>query len=183
MSNNLSPNLIQRLQAGQTKAFTELFDLLSSQLLFFAKKLTQDEEEAKDITSSTFTKYWRNHQNFDSLVNIRAFLFITARNACLDYLRFKNRTKENNERYRKYLANRPETVFDPLKLEAGLLGEIYRQSQNLPARCRKIFELTYFEGMKASEIAKRMKITVSAVTTQRQRAIAFFRNVLRKTDL
>ena len=55
---------------------------------------------------------------------------------------------------------------------------IYQKIEELPTKCKEIFKLTYFEGMKAGEIAKQLNISTSTVTTQRSIAIKYLKEVL-----
>jgi RNA polymerase sigma-70 factor (ECF subfamily) len=61
---------------------------------------------------------------------------------------------------------------------SDLIQKIYAEIQNLPEKSREIFILTYFEGLTARVIAERLNIAVSTVTTQRQRALKYLRDVL-----
>src|SRR6266705_2596631 len=83
---------------GDTKAFEEIFDRFHSQLYTFAYSMIQDTEEARDITIMSLNQLWYKHKDFDNLPNIKAFLYVSVRNKCLDFLRSKIRqTKRNKE--------------------------------------------------------------------------------------
>ena len=42
---------------------------------------------AKNVTAEAFFQLWSKHADFDSEINIKAFLYTTIRNNCIHYLR------------------------------------------------------------------------------------------------
>ena len=79
---------IDRFRAGSLDDFQCVYELYYDTMYVFAYNLIHNEAEAQDMTTETFIKLWRLHANFESLNNIKAFLYVTNRNACLDALRF-----------------------------------------------------------------------------------------------
>jgi RNA polymerase sigma-70 factor (family 1) len=165
--------IIKALHQGDGRAFNEVFDKYYKALCYFTSRLISNREEAEDIVLITFSKFWQMRANFETLVNIKAFLYITGRNNCLDYLRYKQRQADFEKAYAYLLENDKEE--NPLKIETEVLRKIYAAIENLPLRCRKVFKLTYFQGLNANEIAEKLSISVSTVTSQRSRAIKLLR--------
>lgn len=175
-------DLITGLKNNDRQVFEHLFETFYTELHIFARRLIGDEHESKDIVSTSFEKLYKLRENFETLLNIRAFLYITTRNKCLDFLRAVERAKDFQKDYIKKLSASDEDI-ERMQIEADVLREINKAIQNLPSKCREIFELTYLKGMKANEIAEQLGITVSTVTTQRSRAIQYLRSVFDKDDL
>jgi RNA polymerase sigma-70 factor (ECF subfamily) len=46
------------------------------------------QQDGEDLVKDTFVKLWQTHADFDTPQNIKAFLYITTRNACLNFLRY-----------------------------------------------------------------------------------------------
>src|SRR5947207_569153 len=91
-------DLISQFRRGNSLAYTTIYNLCAPSIYYFAKRFVNEREVAEDITADTFIKLYRLHENFDTLLNIRAFLHITARNACLNYLRdlkYKDQQRQN----------------------------------------------------------------------------------------
>src|SRR5688572_18564866 len=86
--------IIAGLKNNDEQVFNELYEKFSAALHYFSSRLTQDREEAKDIVVTTFNTLWNLRNNFHSLINIKAFIYITARNRCFDFLRFRQRQTE-----------------------------------------------------------------------------------------
>lgn len=180
MANTINEtNIIAALQQGDNQAFTWLFDEYYSALRYFAQCLTDDSQEAQDIVLRVFNSFWNLRQNFNSLINIKAFLYVSVRNNCLSFLRYRKRQEEHKKDYQEHLLSVLPEETERLIMKADLLQKIYAEIQHLPERCRLIFQLTYLEGLKADEIAEQLNITVSTVTSQRARAIQLLRIALK----
>jgi len=170
--------LIAGLQQNDRRAFTQLYDEYFTVLCYFASRIINNKEEAEDIVINTFSKFWAMRANFESAANIKAFLYIVTRNNCLDYLEYKRKQAAFQKEYAYFLDSDNEEKIERVKIESELLRKIYTEIQHLPPRCKQVFTLTYFDGLKANEIAEQLNISVSTVTSQRARAIDLLRSVL-----
>jgi RNA polymerase sigma-70 factor (ECF subfamily) len=171
---------------GNTKALTYFFNCYYSPLVFFAGRLISDTTAAEDIVEESFIKLWERHQDFETAQNIKAFLYISTRNACMDYFRKNQRQTESHKDF-SYTASSsedPEDVFlNNETIRAEVLGEIYQEIERLPTKAREVFKLSYLKGLKNQEIADQMGISVNTVKNQKARAIQLLKVVLLKKDL
>lgn len=169
--------IIEGLKNNESRVFDHLFNEYYTQLQYFAERLISNREEAQDIVITAFRKFWNIRDNFQTSTNIKAFFYITVRNQCLDYLRYKQRFNEVKKEYETHLLSADELQqTDNLIIETDLINKIYLEVQKLPNRCREIFILTYFKGLKTKEIANALQISESAVTTQRSLAIKYLKH-------
>jgi RNA polymerase sigma-70 factor (ECF subfamily) len=169
--------LIDGLKQNDGRVFDYLFNEYYTQLQYFAERLVSDREEAQDIVITAFRKFWNIKENFQTANNIKAFFYITVRNQCLDYLRYRQRLNEVKKEYEAHLLTDEELKqSEHLIIESDLMNRIYKEVQKLPNRCREIFILTYFKGLKTKEIASALQISESAVTTQRSLAIKYLKH-------
>ena len=87
----LTDETLIEFSQGSPQAFQAIFDSFRMRIFYFVKKLIDDVPTAEEITSDTFVKLYRLHDKFNTYNNIQAFLFITARNASLDFLKYRQR--------------------------------------------------------------------------------------------
>jgi RNA polymerase sigma-70 factor (ECF subfamily) len=169
--------IIDGLKNNDSRVFDHLFNEYYTQLQYFAERLIGNREEAQDIVITAFRKFWTIKDNFQTANNIKAFFYITVRNQSLDYLRYRQRFNEVKKEYESHLLSADELKqSDHLIIETDLIDRIYQEVQKLPNRCREIFILTYFKGLKTKEIASELQISESAVTTQRSLAIKYLKH-------
>ncbi len=173
--------LITALQKGDQEAFREVFDKYYRMLLYFSINMIKEREIAEEIVSSTFSKCFFRRVPFNDPSHIKAFLFITTKNSCLDYLIKKQTEKKKQNDYEALISDLhyPQEEIERRIIEASLMDKIYREVKALPERCREVIILTYFEGKKANEISQLLNITISTVTNQRSRGLDKLRLKLR----
>lgn len=177
------PEIIDGLKDDDRWVFDRVFEDYFPQVQYFATRLIGDAEEARDIVIRTFQTMWGLKTNFASLNNIKAFLYITTRNNCLNYLQYRQRQEAGRKAYEARLMEAgSDKSVELCMIEAELLQLIHQKIEVLPKKCKEIFKLTYFEGMKAGEIAKLLHISTSTVTTQRSIAIKYLREVLSEEE-
>ena len=172
-------DIIEGLKGNDPLVFDRVFEEYFPQIQFFAARLIGDHEEAKDIVIRAFQSMWGLKENFETLNNIKAFLYITTRNNCLNFLQYRQRQEAGRKEYEtRLLQAGNEKSIEMRMMESELLQLIYKKIEELPKKCKEIFKLTYFEGMKAGEIAQLLAISTSTVTTQRSLAIKYLKAVL-----
>jgi RNA polymerase sigma-70 factor (ECF subfamily) len=149
-------------------------------LCFFAKRLVDNEGEGEDIAADSFVKLLNRHDSFDSLPNIKAFLYITTRNACLNYLRQSQRQHSSKRELNRLQDKTDEHALSHM-VHAEVLREVEFEIDQLPTRCKEIFKLIYYERRPADEIAAQLGISINTVWVQRAKAIQLIRtNLLKK---
>ncbi|QJB30394.1 RNA polymerase sigma-70 factor [Chitinophaga oryzae] len=178
---------IQQLAAGDQQVFRQLFDWHYKALCYFAGSIVSHTHAAEDLVQEAFSKLWDKRGDFQSTASIKAFLFISTRNACLNYLKQQNRLTEREQEFLYHQDGQTAPVaagFDPLLAETELLQHLYAAIEQLPAQCKRVFKMGYLEGRKNEEIATALNISYNTVRTQKLRAIKLLRSsVLKKQVL
>ena len=150
--------------------FRDNFEPLSR----LAMKYIGDFDNSKDIVHEVFISFW---QKFDALpadTQYKAYLFTAVRNKSLNHLRDR---KKHANIVDAELQTSPE---DENSLEAQELArEIDFAMNMLPERCRKVFELSRFEGMKYGQIADQLEISIKTVEAQMSKALRLMREHLK----
>jgi RNA polymerase sigma-70 factor (ECF subfamily) len=174
--------LLNEFKKGNTHAFKAVYDLYFPSLCFFAKRLVDNDAEGEDIAADSFIKLLNRHEFFDTLPNIKAFLYITTRNACLNYLRFMQK-QANSKRDLGHLQDATDEHVLSQMVHAEVLRGVEYEIEQLPQRCREIFKLIYYERKSADEIAQMLNISINTVWVQRAKAIQLIRTNLLKKGL
>lgn len=164
----------------QDKAFEQLFKAYYSRLCYFSFQFVKDKVNAEDIVQEAFFKYW-DHREELSLnctdAAVKNFLYSTVRNASL-----------NRIRHDKVVSNYLE-LQDPAPIEefniihsiirSEVLAELHMALDTLPESCQRISKMGYLAGMKNSEIAQKLGISVNTVKTQKKRGLQLLRLILK----
>jgi len=172
-------NIIALFKKGDAGALAYVFDLHHRALCYFAERLTGDKQESEDIVADVFMKLWKKRADFDSLQNIKAFLYIATRNASFDFLRHLKRSTNSHEEI-LYLSSDNDDAILRTMIETELLRHVYSEVEKLPKKCRTVFKLFHFEGLNTRQIADKLGISNQNVLNQKARAIRLLRGYLLK---
>jgi RNA polymerase sigma-70 factor (family 1) len=170
---------MEAFRNGEEKALVHFFELHGKSLAYFTGRMLDDKAEADDIVSKCFLKLWQKHEHFNTAQNIKAFLYISCRNACLDYLAALKVRTVAQERYIIHLQNGDETIlYDVIQTE--VLDMVHKEIEELPDKMKVIFKMLYVEGRSTAEIAAELGLSIQTVRNQKIKAIAVIKNSLVK---
>jgi RNA polymerase sigma-70 factor (family 1) len=167
---NLHEDPFDDFKKGDPRALQVIFKMFYAPLCIFAERMLRDRPAAEDIVGETLVKLWNRHTDFENMQNVKAFLYITTRNACLNMLKVMQRESLSKKQFAYISGDKEGFILNEI-VRAEVLNEIRREIDNLPAQCQKIFKLSYFEGKKNQEIADMLSISVHTVKNQKARAI------------
>ncbi|WEK35681.1 MAG: sigma-70 family RNA polymerase sigma factor [Candidatus Pseudobacter hemicellulosilyticus] len=176
--------LVADVKSGEKGAIARLYELFYDPLVGFTRQITGDNKEAEDIISNTFIKLMNKNRHFNTLKNIKSFLYVTAHNAAVDFLRSAKR-QEQVQREMAYLSDTllyPDHDFLQVKTEA--IVSVCREMDILPRQCREVFDQFFFRQRTTREIAQDLNIKDVTVRRQKQIALDMLRAALqKKTEL
>lgn len=166
--------LLKKLREGDRKIFTGLFDYYYSSLVIYADRFIHDQDAAEDIVQSVFVRMWENREEIKT-ASIRFHLVSSVKNRCIDLIRKEG----TQDKYIRREVNRQNIQEDEFWAESELREMIETTIAKLPSRCREIFIMSRFEGLKSKEIAQRLNLSQRTVETHITHALKILRNDLK----
>lgn len=165
--------LVQALQQGDEVAFETLFRRWYEPLCHYACRLADgDMNEAEDLVQQAFVKLWEYRTKLQVAWSIKAYLYKSVHNACLNRLR----SRQVQSKYLDFTAQQPDAMQTMPDDTAPELRERFQRALDmLPPQCRHIFELSRFEALKYREIADQLGISIKTVETQMGKALRVLR--------
>jgi RNA polymerase sigma-70 factor, ECF subfamily len=152
-----------------------IYDVQMPRIFNFFRYRLGDEEVAKDLTSTTFTKAWRARDQYRmDLGAFEAWLFTIARNVANDFLRKLQRRKEVPLDALWGLSS--EQSVEQEAQQRREFARLEALVQTLPVREQEIIALKYGAGMTNRAIALALDISESNIGTIHHRTV----NKLRK---
>jgi RNA polymerase sigma-70 factor, ECF subfamily len=134
-------------------------------------------DETKDIVHSVFIKLLESGLNFSSELSAKAFLYKVTRNICIDRSRHEKITQRHQLFVQKNLSKADVEEYNVAELKE-LQNNIEKAIRGLPEQMRQVFELSRYKGLKYSEIASQLGISIKTVETQMSRALVKLRQEL-----
>jgi len=178
---------IENLRAGEAEAFDLLITRYSADIYALLFRLTQDPEEAGDLTQDTFLRAFRSIGKFRGDSELKTWLFRIAINESRNRFRWwKRRRREKTVSLDEPLSESNLSIGDTLagngpSPEEVLLDDEYRRALysalgSLPDIFREALVLCDIEGQSYQEIAVILEINIGTVKSR----IARGREELRK---
>lgn len=156
-----------------------LFKKYYSRLCYFAFKLIKNQDASKDLVQDVFMKYWHKKETFESELAIKNFLYLSLKNASLNYIRHLTVEKKFTDDLSPEKFIEEKTITNLIRAE--VLGTIHVAIENLPDGCKTVLKLSFVEGLKNDQIAQELGISINTVKTQKQRALKLLRLSLSDT--
>ena len=170
--------LVARAKDGDASAFEQLVRQYDRQIFRVAQHITQNREDAEDITQDVFFKAYQKLEQFQGNSKFSTWLVRIAVNESLMRLRKRKTSKtvsmdedvhtEEGSIPRDFAEWRP----NPEQLYGqGELSEILRKTiQGLPPGFRTVFTLRDIENLSTEETAEALGLSVPAVKSRLLRA-------------
>ena len=171
-TNNSSP-----INIGDRNAFDSIFHQYYASLCFFAERVTDSHDDAEDIVEELFVKLWNKHQQFESEQHLKAFLYRSTKNACLDFIKLTERANNRHTRFFMDNDQQEESYLNEI-IRAEVIREIYQAIENLPPQCGKIITMSYVDGKTNQEIADELNLSIQTVKNQKGRGLGMLKSRL-----
>ncbi|RZM19524.1 MAG: RNA polymerase sigma-70 factor [Pedobacter sp.] len=175
-------DMMQLFREGKEGALSHYFKMHGQSLIYFAGKLIADEMEAEDIVAQVFYGAWERRTSFENEQHLKSSLYVSCRNACLNFLRNQQRKSAAQEAYFHQLEAADDTVLYEV-IEADYLEILNTEIEQLPEKMKEIFKLIYFDGKKSVEIALALGLSVKTVRNQKAKAVEILRTAILKKGL
>ena len=170
--------LVARAKEGDTAAFEKLIRQYDRQIFRVAQHITQNREDAEDITQDVFFKAYQKLEQFQGNSKFSTWLVRIAVNESLMRLRKRKNSKtvsmdqdvetEEGAIPRDFAEWRPNP--EQLYGQSELSDILRKTIQGLPPGFRTVFTLRDIENLSTEETAEALGLSVPAVKSRLLRA-------------
>lgn len=178
--------IAEGIRSRDRKIFEFLFKKYFNPLASYARFILKSQVISEEITQEVFLKLWENAASIRIDSSVRAYLYRSIHNHCLNYIKSCKTDKSQafvtvdvNLHPDIALSHLSEDLLEKLtttELESYLNHTIDR----LPGQCREIFLLNRNEDLSYPQIASKLNISVNTVKTQIMRALEKLREAYKK---
>lgn len=175
---------IERLQAGDEACFERLVCERTNDIYGVLLRLTQDPEEARDLTQETFLQAFRYISNFRGESDLRTWLYRIAINQARNRSRWWRRrfrlstvsldssTDDEHDALNLTLADSRAASPERTALEREREHALFAALDKLSQAHREIVILRDIEGLSYEEVASATGVSVGTVKSRLSRARA-----------
>ena len=148
------------IHLSERSAFELIYHGFYHPLCFYATKFVG--AEAEDIIENLFVKLWDKKQTFENHTHLKAFLYRSTRNACLNYLKLNKRQYVSVEEIGENTIVEDNDHLSTI-IQAEIMAEIYRAVHQLPSQCSKVIAMSFLESFSNTEIAQELNLSEQTV--------------------
>ncbi len=179
------------VKKGNQKAYAELMKYYRDSIYFMLLKMTNNVDDADDLTIEAFGKAFKNLHQYTPDYAFSTWLFKIASNNCIDYIRKKKKETiisidkpAGEDRFSDMADKISENTPDPeeimiLDQKAKLMHEVV---EKLKPRYKKLVELRYFKELSYEEISEKLNLPIGTVKAQLFRARELLYNILKSSQ-
>jgi RNA polymerase sigma-70 factor (ECF subfamily) len=175
--------ILRNISIDNADAFEYVFLTYYNELCIHAYSILKDKDNAEEIVQEVFVKLWESRMELSIKQSIKAYLYRTVHNQCINYLDHllvkKKYAAESSENFRDLIS--PVSADYPIAnlIVQELQDKIDQSLLSLPEQCRKVFLLIRHDDLSYKEAAEKLGVSVNTVKTQLQRAISRLRENLK----
>jgi RNA polymerase sigma-70 factor (ECF subfamily) len=166
--------VVARAQAGDSDAFTELYNKFKSKVSGQIYKMTRDSYRTEDLTQDVFITVFRKLPKFQGHSAFSTWLYRVAFNVVLMDVRSRKKRLQTVP-IDDSTDSRPQSAF---RTDSVLHLDMTRAIANLPEGYRKYFTSTYVFGNMHKDNARIFHSSVGASKSQSSKGRARMRQVL-----
>ena len=166
-------DLLSRIRQGDQSAFDTLFRAHYAALVRHVEGMLRRRDVAEEVVQEVMLELWRRRETLVVDDSVRAYLFRATRNRALNHLRHEAIVRRSEPELAPDPDTRPRA--DTILVDEEIDVAVRRAVAELPDRCREVFELSRMRGLKYSEIAASLGISVKTVEAQMGKALRLMR--------
>ncbi|MCU0322455.1 MAG: RNA polymerase sigma-70 factor [Chitinophagaceae bacterium] len=155
------------------QVFEAFFQTHHARMCYHAKLTVEDASVAEDIAQDAFMNLWEIRDRFPNEATAKAWLYKAIRHKALNHIRHEKVKVRKGPDLVTPESDGQNYLNDIVKSE--VVGHIHQIIETLPDGCKRIFKLSYFEGLKNHEIASQLNLSVNTVKTHKARALQLLR--------
>ncbi|GGH65703.1 hypothetical protein GCM10011379_19120 [Filimonas zeae] len=169
--------ILMQFREGKEEALKRIYSMFATNLLFTARGIVKNEQEAEDIVLDAFSKCWLKRECFETLYKIKCYLYVVIKHACFHYVD-KLKTKASSHREIFYISEEADGFVLEHMIKAEMVERIHKEINLLPERARTMLNWLYVDGLSNTQIAQKMQIPVEHVRVNKSRALNQLRQAL-----
>lgn len=174
---NISNDTYEQFRQGSLEAF---YAETWASLMAYASRVLGDYHAmmAEDCVQETIVTVYNSRNTLTSPLHMKSFVFTCLHNRCVSLLRKSG----NREQYIQKLPQDVEREKLAMMIEQETYDMLYAAVAELPEKYRRIFELNFEQGLRNTEAAEALGISLSLFNKRKRAMIAILREKFKDND-
>jgi len=171
--------LLDLLNDDSSKAMEIIFRRHFAGMVQVVYRMIRDQGRAEDLVQDVFLKFWKQKDQLNIQVSLKAYLRRSCVNACLDDIRKQKKMQivDTGTMLPIAATQQPDAAK---QLENNELEQLINQTiNNLAPKCRNVFILSRKEQFSNKEIADQLGVSLKTVEAHITTALKKLRTVIK----
>ena len=164
--------MLTSLKQGDERAFSEIYDLFWDKLYYLAYQKLRNQTDAEEVVQDTFLILWKKRGDL-TIANLNTYLAAMVRFSVYRHLARKKQSKTRELVFQERLG--VQFSIDDSINNKILLEKIFELSNQLPERCRLVFQYNKLEDQPLNDVAETLKISKKTAEAHLTKALKFIR--------
>ncbi len=189
LNNNHTPfdrltdnELLGMVSDDNIEAFEQLYNRYWKNLYSFAYKRVRSKEIAEEIVQDFLTNLWAGRKNLVIKTSFEGYIYTAVRNLVFNYIAKETRRKAYNQFIHLFKADIDNSTQESIDTR-DLQSNIDKGINDLPEKCRSVFEMSRHGNKTNKEIALELGISEKTVEGHLTKAIKRLRVTLNSVFL
>jgi RNA polymerase sigma-70 factor (ECF subfamily) len=170
--------LVHAAQAGDARAFGELYERYRQPLYRYCLARSSSPHEAEDLVSDVFLRAMESLARYrDQGLPFIAFLYRVARNAAID----RSRKDKGSSLFDMVIEPRSSVDIEADAARASDMDLVLGALRKIKPEYREVILLRFVEGYSAADVAKLLDKAEKAIWNLQQRGLERLRNELQRS--
>jgi RNA polymerase sigma-70 factor (ECF subfamily) len=165
---------LKAIKKGNIQEYELLFREYFQPLVSYAKSIIKLEADAEEVVQDIFFSLWKNKRKLNIHTSFSSYLYKAVHNNCLQQLKREKRKLQYQQEQINWKYNESMSPGEILQYNE-LYDKINSAVDELPENCKTIFKLNRFQGLKYSEIAEKLAISIKTVEANMTKALKHLR--------
>jgi RNA polymerase sigma-70 factor (ECF subfamily) len=170
--------LLDKLVSGDRDAFSVIFSAYYRDLVLFAINIVHDRDTAEEIVQDNFVKIWEERRDLNITASLKSYMLRSVQNRCIDWYRHKKIRQAHSDE-----VTTSQILFE-YDTENYLFGSeleslIKKTLSVIPSDYSEAFRMSREEGLKYSEIAEKLNVSVRTIEVRVSKALHLLREHLK----
>ena len=170
-------DILTRLRADDKTALKSLFEEYYLSVCKTIHRFIREKSTVEDLAQEVFIRFWDKRRQIEINSSLPAYIRRMAINEALAYLR-RHKRFDDREVTADMLPGTTDSAEEHF-LHQELEVQVRDAINELPPRCRTVFQLSRYEELTYQEIADQMEISIKTVENQMSKALRILRERLR----
>jgi RNA polymerase sigma-70 factor, ECF subfamily len=158
-----------------------VYDTYFPETLNVVKKITRGSPYSEDLTKEVFLVLMEQPGTFETLSQISQFLNTTARNLSTHHNTDRDVEKRHADGLYEHYMNIEDQNIKNAESDNYFKRLMCEEIEKLPRVARYVFKLSYLEGLKNGQIARKLGISKRTVETHKSYGYKFLRIEVKKS--